>query len=335
VYSLSVYHTQEKGDKSMGKPEFSDYVWVARSGIQKAIRRSNAVLLEDCFDAVYSVDRDFIARRASVFAGEECWPLISQVMKFAKMSYDLAKKGSTVEQRNKSRDYLRAACRLVCMAEKDKDAAALASFSYNEQLRAMLHLNDDLRKEQLSMYDLYYKRCAGGEAREVWKELTELVYKLSNDELNIATGFAKQRYFMKGMTNEEAKFLAIPILILTEHRDGLPVCELNMKLKFKGSGRETLPLYAFDQHTRIGKTALYRAAKSIGTTYEKIAPLWFTLVAAKVSPERPGTFWWPERVRLVLESLGGEKKWLEKYAKAIVHEIQKRVRESGMSLRKG
>jgi hypothetical protein len=112
----------------------------------------------------------------------------------------------------------------------------------------------------------------------------------------------------------------------------MPKTTYRRDLKFIATGRNEIPLHSLDQHTRIGKTALYRASSRLNIPFAKIAWLWFVKVSALVSSSIKEEFWWP----LIAQKTSGafsDRRWTE-IQKVVVEEIRRKAREEGLQIRK-
>jgi len=317
--------------RSKNTEAFTDFTWGSRSAIQKAIRRSDGPLLEDTFKELYEMDRDFLLRRISVFAGEECWPITGAIMDMVDDARGYFRKGAGPKARERGRSLLLGACRKICMCDKAKDAGALASLVYGNYGLKVSELPNDLMKKQFRAMEYFYNICQQGRdfEKKVWSTLYRKAEEIGTDYALSMIKACRYRYFMKGMPHEQDKFLAAAILVVTEYHEE-PDLNYDTSIHFRGTGKERIPIWCWDQHTRIGRTAMHRTARDMGLNYDKLAGIWFTLVAAYINPMRKGEVWWPLRVRLVRETISDER-W-RKVRETMVKQIKKRLREEGVGV---
>ena len=306
------------------KNEFSNYTWACRSAVQKAVRRSMPVLYEQCFRELWETDPQFLLRRTLIFAAEECWPLIADTFDLVQEARGYIRKGAGPKARRQGRLYLQAAGRRLVMATKAKDAAALASLAYGEYGKFVL--KDPIMMKQFKAMVTFHKICekGGSSKKKIWAILHKKA-EVSGSEYAVrmvkACGYG---YAMGGMVNEPHKFLAAAIMVLSEYLE-MPEVVLDTSLSFKIEKKEKIPLFAYDQHTRVGKSALYRAARDLETTYARLSFLQFNKVSAVITPEREGEKWWPLRCELVDKTIKKEK-W-EAMEKVINKQIIKGLKE--------
>jgi len=318
-----------------------EYYWGCRSAIQKAIRRSDLPLFEEAFDVIWDVDPAFLHRRMPVYACEEVWPLLGDTIDAYTKAAPGLRKHATPDAKEAARKILFKAGKRLVLSFKNQDAAALGVLMWDRPDSRVTEREmkkwPALKQKQFKAMRKLYTTCFEGkkEAREAWDLLTTAAEKKASEHpfVKHTVRAARYRYFMNGMPHEEDKFLAAAILAITEYHEmphmTPPKTDFNKETALV-RGKRILPYWAYDQHTRIGKTALYRAARRLNTTYDALAFKWFIFESFQTFPTQNGCFF-RTILQKNLENRSGDL-YYTKQRSVILEEIVRRANESGVTV---
>ena len=258
-------------------------LYIARSGIQKAVRRGDSALAKQCYDILYSSPEHFkwLLWRMPVLVFEDAWTMAIDYEHTQRAARDEKLAGDELR-----RHWLKFVMRLT-VAEKNKDASSLwflAVHGYKEYSEP----------EFACMKNLVRQVGADGIGTMPFKQVFELI-------LGEAGGCTPDQYFAcealdrrrlsGGMKGDQWNALAAEVLIVFRDLKQYNVREMlaEQKKKFQGVNINAcgpLPWYCADMHTRAGQRAknafLKRCKDDVITDGDRLDALWFTCCSAKL-----------------------------------------------------
>lgn len=277
-----------------------DLIFGARSGIQKAVRRSDLDLACTCFDLLWAVkqQRQWLKWRLASIVNEDAYPMVGELAQFFAKLKEFGGKDMDPELDEK---FWRKMVYEVVLAPSQKDGAALFFMSLevaereipraglHPELQTMLEFTDQIGREgdPADVAEAYLESLL---------ETNEAEPFLSSYEIPALRMLAK-RTRMGGMLGDRQCALAVMVLI--NHR-GLKQKEVvaGVKLGVQGwsdrTGRRKprvvgMPWYAYDMHTAAGKMVMYTYLKHYASAHEigynRLNKMWFQLESNYSPPE--------------------------------------------------
>lgn len=226
-------------------------LWAAKSGIQKAIRRSDLNLAKTCFEVLWKEPkgRSWLKWRLPILVEEEMWYFTPECFKFLKDHSDLK------NHEAKRKPWLKFIYTL-CLMPKSKDS---------EPLYYLAMSNAKPPNAEVADFRKLLKDNAGKSAYDIAKALSQRAmsgdigltdYEMAGVELMVT------RSKSGGLPTDPWACLSCIYLI---YNRGIGEYEVQAKLKEAYKGVSTkperlmvFPWWIFDMHTRIGKKMIRR-----------------------------------------------------------------------------
>jgi hypothetical protein len=270
-----------------------------RSCIQKAVRRGDHMLVEKCFDYLFTQgDQDWLKRRLPVIAFEECWGHTPNLY--------IGKDSELIKDEYKT----------ISQLVKNKDAAGLGSLAYELS-------QGDRSVLKGESTDSVIINVANGltNPKEFWK-FPNLPAMLT-EEQNII--LKKSYYGFKQASWTWDKAFAISTAVLS----------LNSQLPLINNviiHENKLPIWvAFDKHTTVGKNILSSVARSKGLDVELVYWMSFYFESAMLN-EYQESYWWQREMNWRLMKFGLDISQAEDIWNKIRPDVSNFLKEEGEKL---
>ena len=313
----------------------ANFLYGARSGIQKAVRRGDVSLARTCFDTLWPIPehRKWLLWRIPVLVVEDCWIMSGELAKAQAAAKELSASSDELQ-----RHWLKFIIQLT-IATKAQDAAWLWYLAKCESGNPLDHAEWQMMREVVLMVEegnpevlpskFPHDRFEAFLRSRVRRELTPY------EELAFAAVEARRR--TGGMVADQWNCMSAALLIFMR---GLPEATVqgmlqNQKGKYAGARVKCvtdLPWFCFDMHTRPGLRAASafrkREANSLPFDKDKLNGAWFQLTSAKICPQVIGeildwravphpnclqTVWLTEKREAIARELGMSLAQLEDY----------------------
>ncbi len=298
----------------------SCYISGCKSGVQKAIRRSDLDLARTCIDGLWPEleTRHWLRWRTPILVAEESWYMLGELAKFIDMRSDSDDFGELEEKQWRKFLYQ------VTLAPKSKDAWALLWLArYTER-------QEDEHTE-LDQMRLWWSMVTDDDPTSIVDDMVadfEQEAEFTPYEIR-AIEIVRARMLLGGMLGDRQALLAVLLLIYTRRLRPPSVkkrMDEGFQLYLSNSPRKprtvNLPWFAMDTHTKAGRMALSAFHKRYAPDWlskDDAGLVWFLATsshvpvghahwtAPKAAPKPWESMWWPIYLRTRLQALAEAK----------------------------
>ena len=250
----------------------TNFEWGARSAIQKAIRRSDAAMLQQATDVLWRVEPSWLLWRMPVLSAEEVPQLTGETC----LAIKEAKELRADKRLDEARQCVTDALLKVCSFKKDKTTWAIVSYLYGMATFGYPnpHMPDADWERMWRACKVAFNMVRHGRETELWASLLKKSEEKPETISNNVTG-TYNRFVAGGMEGDKVLMAVTAIVAMGNYTEGF---ENAMQAAIiQTAPREgDWPWYVYDMHTVVGKRALSYVAKMRGVNRDMLASLWFT-----------------------------------------------------------